>query len=213
MTRYQLPDGRQYQVTYGQWNNLTQVITPDGAAQTFGYGDVTESTDTSCAPGTNFFKQGLQTATSYPQGLSGPGYTTTTDIGATTNLNRTTNPDGSVIEEMKFYGTGVVQPSWPAPYYYIPSAQSVVDRTLQTEHCSGPCNGNNLIEGSYYADHTDGTGSYLTWDTASTNGTSSPIPSWSMLDIRPTKVRHKKCDAGTCVTWWRPSPTTRPPVS
>ena len=202
MTRFQLPDGRQYQFTYGQWNNLTQVITPDGAAMTYHYGAATgtigDLSDATCPPGAAFafLPNRVDSNTIYPQGLSYPGYTTNIDhIPSPNRIYRTTNPDGSVVEEIKFTESRV-----PSPYWLLPAAQTDEGRTAQTEHCSGPCNGTNLIDGVYYLD-PNGT-SYLTWDTASYNGTITPIHSWSMLDIRPTKVRHKKCEAGTCITWW-----------
>jgi YD repeat-containing protein len=91
-----LPDGRSYTFQYGAWGNLTQVTEPNGRVLRYAYGNASNSTYAAnslpVAPHTtaypaptpytgqeiNLQGYGLTSTTSYPQGLSGPGYTTTT---------------------------------------------------------------------------------------------------------------------------------------
>jgi YD repeat-containing protein len=194
-----LPNGQQYTFTYGPWNNLVQAVSADGSVDTYHYGATTgtllafpddDFAPPYTAPSTPGGLLRLESQTAYPQGLSGPGYTTKIDHFQSSNLIRVTHPDGSVTET-QFFGD--------ATEYNHPG-QTTSGRVLKEERCSGPCNGSNLVEGTYYADPSGAT--YLTWDSASLVSGKGPIPGWNFLDVRPTKIRHKKCDYGGCLTWW-----------
>jgi YD repeat-containing protein len=91
-----LPDGRSYAFQYGPWGNLTQVTEPDGHILKYAYGNASNSTyavnslpvaahtvqtlaqHTYTGQEVNLQGYGMTSETSYPQGLSGAAYTTTT---------------------------------------------------------------------------------------------------------------------------------------
>jgi YD repeat-containing protein len=98
VTSIVIPDGRSYAFQYGAWSNLTQVTEPDGHIIKYAYGNASNSTYAAnsipVAPHEAFAQAqhentgseislqgyGMVSTTSYPQGLSGPAYTTTTSF-------------------------------------------------------------------------------------------------------------------------------------
>jgi YD repeat-containing protein len=93
-----IPDGRSYTFQYGPWGNIMQVSEPTGHVIKYAYGNASNSTYAAnsipVAPHKDFTRAqhrntgseislqgyGIVSTTSYPQGLSGAGYPTTTSF-------------------------------------------------------------------------------------------------------------------------------------
>jgi YD repeat-containing protein len=196
------PDGRSYQFTYGLWGNLTQISTPDGLVEKFGYSSPNNVPPNTSIAGYvcegNPFTSKLS-QTEYPQGLSGPAYTTTwgsdTQIdtlhqgpcsGVTGSCiadcpffgNRlTTKPDGSVVREVTCAGT---QPT-----------NGLENKLIATEVLVN----NVVVEGVYYGDLATGTLWYQgNYSNNSLLG-SSPPP---LEDFLVTQIKHVRDG----LVWW-----------
>jgi YD repeat-containing protein len=200
------PDGRSYQFTYGLWGNLTQVAHPDGLVTQFGYGwagggGTPGAPDTAIAGNScvgNPFKV-KASQTEWPQGLSGPSYTTTVlsqlDSDALYRgpcsgktgtciadcplfgVTRTTRPDGSVLRQVDCGGNNPSNGLDGKPI----AAEILVNGAV--------------VEGHYYGDLASGTlwyqGNY------STTGILGNFPP-PLEDFEVTQIKHVK-DGGT---WW-----------
>jgi YD repeat-containing protein len=225
LTKLTIPDGRSYTFSYTQpdgvtpnWGALSKVVEPDGAMRTFTYGGPGTSYLPQTMPGLgsscplNSFvlpERRMVSSSVYPQGPSGPVYTTTVNhVQATAApwINRivTTRPDGSVQKHA--FATGVPgNPSWASfngggsdNASHLVQSQPLADETFVNASATTP------IQATYFGDMSTGT-LWAAWEsaseaTASECGNQYPcrIPGWSFLDIRPTQVKHVQDG----YTWW-----------
>jgi YD repeat-containing protein len=198
LTGLTIPDQRSYVFSYGPWGNLTQVVRPEGAVFQIEYGD---SNTTSFQPpgfqtcaNNPLNRRRVTSKTAYPQGLSGPAFTTTTRHASEETIGsllgdtrcskirwiRDTFPDGAI----KRTGICAQENSRIIPF----EGRTIAEETSR---------GGVLIEGVYFGNTgTIGDSSpigtmFMTWETgsgpvgqASQSGTDTP------LDVRPTKVVH-----------------------
>jgi len=203
LTSLQIPDGRRYIFSYTPpnsynpgWGNLYSVTTPDGGVNAFDYGSA--GTQWIAAPRfggvpgytDKLDQRHLAATTVYPQGLSGPGYTTHIDFDSTQTLSagtsalcsqlnwtKRTYPDGNIMREAQCADITT-------------NFSSAYGRTFAQELWQG----NRMLQGSYYGntgslgDTTTAVGDmYIDYEqSGSPNGTEVD------LDVRPTKVVHKK---------------------
>jgi YD repeat-containing protein len=222
LTRLTIPDGRSYTFAYTQpdgvtpnWGALTKVTDVDGAIHTFTYGGQGTPYLDDWLPGncplSSFAlpQRRMVSSAVYPNGPSGPVYTTTVNhVQATAapwiNKIVTTLPDGSV-QKHSFATTFPGITSWTSfgsggsdNASHLLHSQPLADETFVNSSATTP------IQATYYGDMSNGL-LWVAWDSASEASASEcgaqypcRIPGWSLLDIRPTQVKHVKGGE----TWW-----------
>jgi YD repeat-containing protein len=207
------PDGTHYKFSYDYpagsgtflWGAITQVVEPSGAVIQYTYGNSSTVANDPAGFGgapTPFYKnldsRRLVTTKTYPQGTSGPSYSTTiTDLGQqvlvqtpqaadikcdAVQWTQTTQPDGTIIKKAV------------CGSYMNGNGGSFGGELFQIETYQG----STLLEGHYYGNLA--TGDY--WAQFESSGLDNlaggTVVARTGLDVRPLKVKHFKDG----VTWW-----------
>ena len=218
----QIPDGRSYAFTYGDWGNLTQVSEPNGAVVAWTYGNATNTAYGAAAntvAGGNvagqeaaFQARGVIGRTVYPMGLAKPGFTINSTLststitspictGALTGTPRCcgllwrsdTMPDGTIKKSAICNSDGNNGCGFFNAPYSTTNVTMIGQKIAEETWTAGA---SAPIASSYFGDTSTGEVYYA----ADSQATYSSCPS-PPLDARPTRVVSKRDSVLTTTTY------------